>query len=84
MVDNPFSAMSGQIVSTIFTGVIYFIAVIVIGGGILGIFLYIKWRRQYDIEVKIKSTRAEDKHSVIFDRASIIRDRKDGTRYFRL
>lgn len=83
-VPNPFSAMSGEIINTIFSGVIYFIAAIVIGGGILGIFIYIKWRKQYDIEVKIKSTRAEDKHSVIFDRAAIIRDRKDGTKYFRL
>ena len=84
MAENPFGDIAAQVASVAFSSVLYIFIAVVVGGAILGLFMYIKWRKQFDIEVKIKSTRAEDKFSIIFDRAAIIKDKKDGTRYFEL
>ncbi len=46
--------------------------------------LVLIYKRKFNIKVKIISERANDKNRIIFDQAAILRDRKDGSHYFKL
>ena len=82
---NPFGEVGSQLFNTVFSGIIWFgIAAIVVI--VLGVFMwyFLVYKRKFDIRVKIKSDRADDKDQIIFDKAAILRDRKTGTNYFKL
>lgn len=86
MVDtNVFGEVAGQFTQRIFSGLLWFgialIIILVLGGVMWYFFIY---KRKFDITTKIISERAEDKDSIIFDRAAILVDRKTRTKYFKL
>lgn len=56
---------------------------------IIGIFTFIIWwfavyQKRFDIKVKVISERANDKNKIIWDKAAILKDRKTGTKFFKL
>lgn len=82
--NNPMGIVGGELVGKILSSVIWIIGIFIIGGLVLGIFLYVRYRRQFDIQIKIQSERAEDKFSVIFDRGAILTDKKTKVKYLKL
>lgn len=84
MATNPFSDVGGRIGQIVLTGSVWLIAIIVLGGLLLGVVFYVRYRKKYDIFVKIRSERSEDKHKVNFDNAAIISDPKTKSKYFKL
>ena len=83
--EGLFGEIGGQLVSRIFSGILWFgIAAVVIGILSFLMWYFLIHRKKFDIEVKIKSVRAEDKHSIIFDKAAILVDRKTKTPFFRI
>ena len=85
---SPSSAISevgSRLISKIFGSLIW----VGVGALVFGIIGYLIWyfliyKKKFDIEVKVKSERAEDKVSTFFDRAAILIDRKSGGKYLRL
>lgn len=82
---NALTEAGGQFIQTIFSGILWFgLAIIVIGViGFVG-WWFLIYKRKFNIIVKIVSERAGDKNRVMFDKAAILKDRKDGSYYFRL
>jgi len=79
------SAIGAQFVERIFSGIIWF----TIGTLMFLVLAFVMWwfiiyKKKFNIKVKINSERAGDRNQIIFDQAAILRDRKDGTKYFRL
>ena len=77
--------VGGQFIDKAFSGILWIgIAFIVLG--VLGFVMYwfLIYKRKFNIKVKIISERANDKNRIIFDQAAILRDRKDGSHYFKL
>lgn len=80
-----FQEMGGRIVSTIFSSVLWFGIGIIIVVAVSGVmFYFLVYKRKFDIKVKIVSNRANDKNSIIFDKAAILIDRSTKTAYFRV
>ncbi len=79
------STVGGQVTEKIFSGILWFgIAILIIGiVGFLGWFFLVH-KRRFNILVKVTSERANDKNRIIFDKAAILVDRKDKSKYFRL
>lgn len=80
-----FQEVGGNLLQKVFSGLIWFgLAFIFIG--VIGFLMYwfIFYRRRFDIDVKIKSDRADDKENIIFDKAAILTERKSGVKYFKL
>ena len=82
---NPFSEVGTQFAGKLFSGILWFgIAIIIIavlGGTMWYFFIY---KRKFNIDVKIISKRAQDKNVILFDKAAIMTDRKDGSKFFSL
>ena len=81
---NAFTEIGGDLFGTLFSSVIYFgigFIFVVVVGIIMWYFIY--YRRKFDISVKIKSQRAGDPE-IYFDKAGILYDRKEKSKYFRL
>ncbi len=77
--------VGSQFAARLFSGVIWF----TVGLMIFLVLVFFMWwfliyKKKFNIKVKINSERAGDRNQIIFDRAAILRDRKDGTKYFRL
>lgn len=80
-----FGEIGGQLVSRIFSGIIWIGIAVIIVVVLLGIIYYFfVYKRKFDITVKIISERAGDKNKVIFDKAAILRDRKTRVKLFRI
>jgi len=80
-----FGEVAEQFSTRIFSGILWFglaFLVVAILGGVM--WYFIVYRRKFDILVKIISERAQDKDSIIFDKAAILKERKTGTKYFKL
>ena len=45
---------------------------------------FLVYQKKFSIKVKVISERANDKNVIIFDKAAILKDRKDGSTYFKL
>ncbi len=79
------SEVGGELVERIFSGLLWFgIAIILIGVVGFLIWWFIIYRRKFNIKVKITSERAGDRNKIIFDKAAILRDRKDRSMFFRI
>jgi len=87
MVDpsNVVSEVGGKLVEKIFSGLLWFgVAIIFIGIiGFLG-WWFLVYKKKFNITVKITSERARDRNRIIFDKAAILRDRKDRSMFFRI
>jgi len=82
---NVFGEVGGQFVERIFSGILWF----GLGFLVLGVLGFLMWwfliyKKKFNIEVKIMSKRAKNKHNILFDTAAILTDRKDGSKYFSL
>jgi len=77
--------VGSQFVERAFSGILWMgIAFLIIG--VLGFLMYwfLIYKRKFNIKVKIISERANDKNRIIFDYAAILKDRNDGSHYFKL
>lgn len=85
-------AVGGTIASWVgrlIKGGIYIVLLILLGAIIFAVVYYIKWYRQFNIKVRIKSKRGTGTdgkpiYKIINDKAGIITNRSNKTRYFRL
>ncbi len=83
--DSAVTQVGGQIVGKIFSGIIWIgvtLIVIITVGSIMWYFLY--YKRKFDIRVLMKSDRAGEKYKIIEDKAAILVDRKNRSKFFRL
>jgi len=77
--------VGSQFVERAFSGILWMgIAFIIIA--VLGFVMYwfLIYKRKFNIKVKIISERSNDKNRIIFDQAAILKDKKDGSHYFKL
>ena len=85
MQTGVFGEVAGKFAERIFSGILWFgIAVIIIVVVGFLMWFYLIYKRKFDIEIKIISQRAGDKDSIIFDKAAILTDRQDKSKYLRL
>ena len=82
---SAFEDIGGQLVSRMFSGIIWFgIAFIIIVALGITMWYFLVYKKKFDISVKIISKRAKDRNSVLFDNAAILYDRKTHSKFFRL
>lgn len=90
MVDtSSFQTAGNEILGKIVTGSIMLIGALFIAGIILGTALYIRYLRQFNIKVEIKSlrgsgSRGEPIYKIISDVGGFVENKQDKTRWFRL
>jgi len=85
MAENMFSEVASGIFSRVFSGILWFgVAFIIIAALSVLMWYFVIYKRKFDITVKVRSERAEDKENIIFDKAAILIDRKTRTKYFKL
>jgi len=79
------SEVGGKFVERIFSGLLWFGLTIILVGiiGFLG-WWFLIYKKKFNIDVKIISERAGDRNRIIFDKAAILRDRKDKSLFFRI
>ena len=80
--DNAVGDIGGQLVDSLTSGIVSAAIGIVLIGVLIGVIYYFAvYRKKFDITVKVISER-EDDPSVYFDKGAILKDRKDGQKYF--
>jgi len=85
MVDTGiFQEVGKGLMEKIFSGIIWMLVAFLIAGTIGGLIWYVMYRKKFNIKVKITSERAGDRNRIIFDKAAILTDRKDKSKYFRI
>ena len=79
------SEIGSQIVERVFSGMLIF-GIVFILAGVIGFFIwfFLIYKKKFNIKVKVISERAWDRNRIFFDQAAILRDRKDGSKFFRL
>jgi len=77
--------VGSQFIDKAFSGILWmgiaFLIIAVVG---FCMYWFLIYKRKFNIKVKIISERANDKNRIIFDNAAILKDRKDGSHYFKL
>lgn len=77
--------VGSQFAERLFSGIIWFtVGILIFLVLVFFMWWFLIYKKKFNIKVKINSERAGDRNQIIFDRAAILRDRKDGTKYFRL
>lgn len=86
MVDTgQFGEVASGLFGSIFSSLLIFGGVLIAVGALLFIFWWkFIYPKKFDIFVKIISERSGDINKVYFDKAAILKDRKTGTKYFKL
>jgi len=85
MAEGLFGEVASQLTSRIFGSILWFgIAAVAIGIVSFLMWFFLIYRKKFDIEVRIKSNRAEDKYSCIVDKSAILKDRKTKTPFYRV
>jgi len=90
MVDtSSFGSAGTDLMDKVISGSILFIGLIVVAGIILGVGFYIRYLRQFNIKVEIKSLRGsgtmgEPIYKIVTDVGGFIENKQDKTRWFRL
>jgi len=77
--------VGSKFIDQAFSGILWIgIAFIVLG--VMGFVMYwfLIYKRKFNIKVKVISERANDKNMIIFDQAAILKDRTNGSHYFKL
>ena len=83
--ENLIGEIGGQLVSTIFSSILFFGIVIILMIGVGGFMYYqFVYKRKFDILVKITSNRANENNSVLIDKAAILYELKSKIPYFRI
>jgi len=82
---NLFEEIGSQLFSRIFSSILWFgLGAIIFGVVAFLMYYFLVYKKRFDIKVKIRSNRSEDAYSIIFDKAAILTDRKDQTKFFRV
>lgn len=86
---ETFEGRAGEILSQIVTGGFAIILILILAGVILGVALYVRYLRQFNVKVEIISirgggTKEEPIYKIINDVGGFIVNKKDQTRFFRL
>lgn len=85
MASEVFQQVGSQLVSKVFSGLLWFgLGIIIVG--VIGflVWWFLVYRKKFSISVKVISQRAGDRDYIIYDTAAILTDRKTKTKYFRL
>lgn len=86
---SKFQDVGSQIIDQVITGGIVVFGVILLIGIIASVLLYVRYLRQFNIRVEIKSlrgsgTRGEPIYKIVNDVGGFIENKKDKTRWFRI
>ena len=73
-----------QLFSGLITGTIWLFLGLIVASAILGVFIFIRWKRKFDIKVEVISERANGNNVYYFDKAAILTERETKHKYFRL
>jgi hypothetical protein len=80
-----FKEVGGGLVERLFSGVMWFgIVVILMAAVLFTMWYFFVYMRKFDIEVRIKSNRAEDKYNTIIDKAAILYEWRSKDPYIRV
>ena len=85
MANNLFNEVGAGLADKLFSGILWFgigIIIIAVLGFVMWYFLF--YKKKFDIKVKLISERAGGEISELFDKAAILKDRKEGTPYLRV
>lgn len=85
---DQFTSAGVTLFSGLLTGGIKLIIGLIVAGVIIGAFFWIRYLRQFDIEVEIKSLRAgshgKPQYKILHDKAGYLYDRKNKMYYFKI
>lgn len=90
MVDTSLvNEAGGKIVDRIFSGFTFIFIILILGTAIVGILLYVRYLRQFNVKVEIKSlrgsgTQGEPVYKIVSDKGAMILNKKDKRHYFRI
>jgi len=87
MVDasNIVSTVGSKLVERIFSGIIWLVVGVLIAGTVgFTVWWFFIYKKKFNITVKVTSERAGDRNRIIFDKAAILKDRKDKSMFFRI
>lgn len=77
--------IGAQISSKLVGGAVWIVIVFIVGGGLaILMYYFLIYKRKFDINVIIRSQRADNRTERIEDKAAILTDRKTKQRYFKL
>jgi len=84
-----FEELGGQLINKIATGTVAVVLILLLGGFIVGLMLYIRYLRQFNIGVEIWSSRSSGEkggqnYKILRDKGGVIYDRYDKSWRFRL
>ena len=86
---DQFTDIGGDLIGKIMYGSIAVFSILILGGIILGAGLYIRYLRQFNIKVRIKSKRSSGVdgnpiYKIIYDKGAFIRKKKEKANWFRI
>lgn len=85
MADNLFNEVGGGLVDKLFSGILWFgIGIIIIAVLSFVMWYFLFYKKKFDIKIKLMSERANGETMELFDKAAILKDRKEGTPYLRV
>jgi len=85
MASSVFNEVGSQLIARIFGGILWFaIAAVIVGALGFSMWYVLVYKRKFNIKIKIISDRAEEKNSILFDKAAILLDKKTNSKYFSL
>jgi len=84
-----FGTTASEVLEKVFTGGLLIGIFVIIASVIIGVALYLRWMRKFNISVEIKSLRGSGSsgqpiYKIINDVGGIIENKKDKTRWFRI
>ena len=81
---NPFAETGSKIVEVALSSILYIgIAVLLIGALSAIMYWFVFYKRKFNIEIKITSSRSGDKDYVFYDKGAILIDRKTKTKFLK-
>ena len=86
---TPFATMGSSMFGNIFSSTFIVLAIIIIFGIVVGVAFYVRYIRQFNIQVMILSTRSGgisslENNKIIFDKGAVLHDKQNNQYYFRL
>lgn len=86
---GTFKEMGGDLASNLISGAIMVFLVLICGAVIVSVLMYVRYLRQFNVRVEIKSlrgsgTQGEPIYKIVSDKGGMILNKKDKRHYFRL